>query len=465
MEYASFAAEPAQAWCWRHMPAALSSDCAAGCGRLSPWYRLFAISTYARPHTCGASHSKVSAQAVMTGGLQGKKTVFMTHGPSTHGAWTGTPRWTAVRICGFSIALRLVVWAVAYGAVVTVGIPTDMPRDAVLRPLTALQNRWDAGWYVGIASGGYRHGAGSARAFDTIAFFPAFPLTLRVAAEALRIPRSPTAWAWTGAVISSVCSAGAMTYLWILLGRSNPQSVSAVILYSSYPFAFFWGTAYSEALFCLAAIGAYHHAGKCSWPDRVIAFTWGAAAGMSRPVGWLIMAPMLARGHRSGHRGWELLPSFGPVFGMLAFSAYVWHLTGHAFEWSTAQSTWGRNILGAGDLWQQISAGVVPGSVGVDGRWTFYIANLSAATGALLCVVPVLRRVGVGEALFICAAVLGPLIVGGVPSAGRYSLILFPIFIWMGRALSRRAALVTAFWFGALQLAAASSFYCWRPLY
>ena len=88
------------------------------------------------------------------------------------------------------------------------GAPTSRDHD-----LLSLQSRWDAGWYVGIASGGYRVGADGH--FTNAAFFPSFPAVLRMTATLFRVPRTPEAWAWTGAIVACALFVAAMCYLYL----------------------------------------------------------------------------------------------------------------------------------------------------------------------------------------------------------------------------------------------------------
>ena len=58
-----------------------------------------------------------------------------------------------------------------------------------------------------------------------------------------------------------------------------------------------------------------------------------------------------------------------------------------------------------------------------------------------------------------------PLTTGGWLSAGRFSSVLFPAFIWLGTAVppSHRPAWIASF--AALQAFNAALFYTWRPLF
>jgi hypothetical protein len=57
------------------------------------------------------------------------------------------------------------------------------------------------------------------------------------------------------------------------------------------------------------------------------------------------------------------------------------------------------------------------------------------------------------------------LAIGGLLSAGRFSSVLFPAFIWLATAVpsSHRAGWIATF--AALQAFCAALFYTWRPLF
>jgi hypothetical protein len=77
----------------------------------------------------------------------------------------------------------------------------------------------------------------------------------------------------------------------------------------------------------------------------------------------------------------------------------------------------------------------------------------------------VARRFGAAYAVFILINILPPLADGGLMSAGRFSSVLFPAFLWLAAAvpMRHRAGWVTVF--AALQAFNAALFYTWRPLY
>jgi hypothetical protein len=93
------------------------------------------------------------------------------------------------------------------------------------------------------------------------------------------------------------------------------------------------------------------------------------------------------------------------------------------------------------------------------------ILNATAGLGIIASLPLVWRTVGSGYALFVLGGVLMPLTGGGLASLGRYTSVLFPVFIALAVSLSttnvRRVAVV----FLLLQAVVAGLFFTWRPMY
>jgi hypothetical protein len=67
--------------------------------------------------------------------------------------------------------------------------------------------------------------------------------------------------------------------------------------------------------------------------------------------------------------------------------------------------------------------------------------------------------------VFILVNILPPLAAGGLLSAGRFSSVLFPAFIWLALAVPVRHRPMWLAGFMALQAFNAALFYTWRPMY
>ena len=78
---------------------------------------------------------------------------------------------------------------------------------------------------------------------------------------------------------------------------------------------------------------------------------------------------------------------------------------------------------------------------------------------------PVARRLGLAYSVFILINILPPLAEGGMLSAGRFSSVLFPAFVWLAGAVPARQRTGWIASFAALQALNAALFYTWRPMF
>jgi hypothetical protein len=372
---------------------------------------------------------------------------------------------------GFQVAAvsRCALLLVGLLAVSTIGHARNTgppPPDEV----TFLPGRWDASWYVGVAAGGYRW-EGPDRHNSRLAFFPAFPMSLRVVGRILHLPQTEPPWLWTGVVLSTVFFALALSYLYRLGGLLIGPAVAhrTVLLLAAYPFALFFGQVYSESLFLLATVAATYHAAV---RQPLTAALFGTIAGLTRPTGSLVVlllvwGLLLARradpSSRLGRADFVAVVS--PVIGTVMYSAYVRGLTGDWLTWLTDQEGWGRSMRDPVSVVLEI--GTFIARKGFDTyllERPYELLNVVAALLAMAAVIPLGRRLGVAPALYVLLSVLAPLRVGGFASMGRYTCVLFPLFIYF--AASRKGWFMPGIIFLALlQGLLAALFFTDRPVF
>jgi len=114
------------------------------------------------------------------------------------------------------LATRLGVLFVGFLAVVLIGFPPEAVNRWKIysNDFLDLPARWDTGWYLSIATEGYQYYRGAAPDFQqNIAFFPAFPMSMRYLSVLLG--RQPV---WTGVGISIIAFYLALIWLNSLLG-------------------------------------------------------------------------------------------------------------------------------------------------------------------------------------------------------------------------------------------------------
>ena len=379
------------------------------------------------------------------------------------------------------LVTRFGVLLVGFLAVILIGFPPEAANRwrVYSNDLLDLPGRWDTGWYLMIATEGYQYLPNAAPDYQqNIAFFPAFPMSMRYLS--IFFGRQPL---WMGVAISIVSFYLALVYFLRLardLLKDEAQSVTAVTLLACYPFAVFFSAAYTEGLFLLTLMGAVYHFHKNQlWRAAI----WGFVCGLTRPNGSLLsivlalmaVAPMWDalrwRPILPPPPGWgviirRLFAAGSPGFGMLVFSAFIYRLTGNPFTWTFQNVAWGR-VYRSLDLLVSDRLGFIAtnGLYSYASTQTIDLFYSLAVVLALAAVWPVYRRFGLPFAVFILITILPPMSAGGLLSMGRVTSVLFPVFLWMGAAVPAHHRVAWIGVFALLQGFVAVMFFTWRPLY
>jgi len=308
--------------------------------------------------------------------------------------------------------------------------------------------RWDSQWYFNIAYGGYHYTPGGR---DSIAFFPAYPLMMRYVGRLFG--RSQADLYYGGIVISWAAFVLAMIGLYKLarLDVDHLAATRAVLLSTIFPFAFFFGVVYTEALFLAAAVGAFYFFRTRRW---ILGGLCGALATATRVTGILIW-PSLAwiawRGVMAG--GARLKPpsrdavlatialALVPV-GIGAYSLYIFRMTGHPFEWAKTLELWGYYPGGSPYLSMlRLVRNLVERPIvfiATEPMARFDALNGMTALVFVLAIPFVWFRFGTAYGVYMLGNLWLPLSSGLFEGLGRYCSVLFPFFIWLGSFRSRQ---------------------------
>ena len=379
------------------------------------------------------------------------------------------------------LATRGGVLAVGFLAVILIGFPPEATSRWRIysNDFLDMPARWDTGWYLGIAMEGYKFDSNAQADYQqNIAFFPAFPMTVRYLSTILG--RQPL---WTGVGVSLVAFFLALGYFLRLARdelKDEEQAVTAVMLLAAYPFAVFFSAAYTEGLFLLTLVASvYHFRHGQLWR----AAAWGFVCGLTRPngsflsiaLGLMAVAPMWDavrwRPILPPPTGWprigqRLLAAASPGFGMLAFSAFIYQLTGNPFKWTEQNVAWGRVYRSLDSLVaDRVDFIVTNGVYNYASTQTIDFFYLVAVLFMLGAVWPVYRRFGLPYAVLLLVNLLPPMAAGGMLSMGRVTSVLFPAFLWMAGAIPARHRTAWIACFACLQGFVAVMFFTWRPLF
>ena len=427
---------------------------------------------------------------LLAAALAGVRHVLVRDQPIYTQVWHHARRWArsvALReAAAVLVGSRPALFFVGLLAVLMIGYPPGAPpwRDYDTELLN-LPLRWDTGWYLQIAQSGYSYiPAAGAAAQQNIVFFPAYPIVTRIAA--LLLGNYQFSYVAAGTLVSLVAFLFALAYLYAFARDEigEERAPAALWLIAAYPFALFFGAIYTESLYLLAALGAFHHLRR---REFVRAGLWGLVVGLTRPNGALLTIPLallavtpwlpsVLAGGRAGEstpgprRRHDLAPACAAAaacaLGTLLYSIFIYDMTGNPIAWASGHAAWGRHYA---SVTQLVSTRV--NFIGHEGLYEYVaqspydLLNVLGAAFVLAAVWPVWRRFGIAYAVLIAINMLPPLTTGGFLSAGRLSSVQFPAFVWLAAAVPPRQRTAWIVGFAILQALCAALFYTWRPLF
>jgi hypothetical protein len=265
----------------------------------------------------------------------------------------------------FLIALAIRIVIVLIGAVLGSTPPDIRPKDdpgsqelreridagsaRVIEPWY----RWDAGWYINIATNGYSK-AGNNQGKLGPAFLPALPFCF-AAAEFLGF--NPY---WAGLLIVNLAaSAGSAVFARVairLTGDIN-LGIRAFVLLLMFPSSFFFSAPYNEAfglLFTALALSAWLQerpvrAGFYAALGSLARLT-GVALGVASLGAWLMKDRT-----KNGFKRAAIL-AFGSFFGLVLFWGYLGVVVGDPLAGIKAHQSWGRKELSIWNPWLSIQS-------------------------------------------------------------------------------------------------------------
>ena len=361
-------------------------------------------------------------------------------GPPRSIAWTAADARAVTQLMLVVVALRVATALVAF--YVNVTFPLARPEQFTM--LDDTHYFWDtfarndSGWYYGIASRGYQWVEGGR---GNLAFFPAYPWLMGVAGRAFGGTQGD--YYFGGIVVSwlaSVLAAGAV-YATSRSVLPTERAWHATLLTFVFPFAFFFGVIYSEALFVLALAGALFALETRRWALAAVA---GAVMTATRVNGVMAVPALVwigwrAAGDDQSARVKGALAGALAAVGFLAYCAYNWSVAGDPFEWYHAITRWGyypgTTVVGnpLGDLVRNLA--MRPYSYLVEEQGAPYDVLNGLFPFLMVATLPWLwRRLGGGYALLVAANLALPLSSGQFEGLGRYCAVLFPFQIWVAAA-------------------------------
>ena len=387
--------------------------------------------------------------------------------------------WTSrlmVLFVGLSGALQIGAATGAAAAYDPNGLTTPFGYlpNAIFAPLA----RWDSVWYLTIAAHGYADNV------QRMAFFPLYPALIHV------VGWFTSSELVAGVLISLAAFAAGLALLHrlVLLDFSREVADTTVMLLSFCPMAFFFSAVYSESLFLALSVGCIYAARRERW---WLAGALGGLAALSRNGGVALILPtaaiylygprsaaaaiptrwagqvltgvrrLLPRYRLCAEAGWLLLiPA-----GLGVYLAYLGLRYGHALAPFNAEAAWYRHTTFPGTtiyrgakqayngLRQLIHGPPPPAYVP-----SYAQAAISAALQdiclflflilAVVALLDGLRRLPPSYSLYAFAllvlALSDPVSLQPLASLPRYTLVIFPLFIWGAQFVTRHRITVPA---------------------
>lgn len=354
---------------------------------------------------------------------------------------------------------RLVVWAAGLLGILWLGRAGGTQQydatnlSAPFSPfgdlLAGPSARWDSVWYLRIAQDGY----GSVHSHAQAAFYPLYPLLMRVLGWVVGSPLV------AGILVSLACFLGALVLLHRLaaLELGERDARATVLLVAFFPTAFFFSAVYSESLFLLVTVGAFLAARRGRW---AVAGALGGLAALTRNSGVLLLVPLailFVQQERHGARRRAAWLALVPL-GLAVYLGYSAIALGDALAPYHAQALWLRHFEPLGALtggvraaWlglrQLVHGSPAPRYFGENLGDPFHVAGdslmlLGFLVFALVACVGALRRLplayGVYAAVALAVTLSYPLDAQPLMSLPRYMLVLFPLQMWLARWTGER---------------------------
>lgn len=388
-------------------------------------------------------------------------------------------RATVLKIAGFAIAFR--IFSALLALFVNVLFPNYQPEQFTVfgtpSPFWDAFARYDSGWYWQIARYGYTAGAGAyvEGGRSSIGFFPAYPILMRYVGRAFG--RRAVDLYLGGLLISWLAFAVAMVLVFYLarLDLSRRRASWAVLFATIFPFAFFFGAVYSEALFLAATVGCVYLFRTKRWISGGLC---GALATATRVNGimmwpalaWIVWQQVGASSHASREDRLKAAAGFLLVpLGIGAYSLYIFDITGRPFEWAAVIERWGYHPGGSpiSALWSLGYAIVTrPYAFLAGERMAPYDSLNGLAAGLAILALPfVWRSLGAAYGAFMAMNLWLPLSSGQVEGMGRYVAVLFPLFIWLAKVCPHRLLMAVAIVFAMLYTLCLALFTNLHPLF
>ncbi|NTW14334.1 MAG: hypothetical protein HGA31_04880 [Candidatus Moranbacteria bacterium] len=303
----------------------------------------------------------------------------------------------------------------AYTWITPQSFPTSQSWD-----LVDLHDRWDTYWYMDIVRNGYHLQEDNTLA--NVVFFPLYPFLIKVLGTVLLGNYVLAGWVISMAALLAGCA-----YFYRLVKEFHPDidPELPIVLMLLFPTAFFLNIVYTEALFFLISVACFYYVLRKQF---MMAGFFALLGALTHSNGVFLGLPILWETVRL--YGWKdallskrIVPMTMPAIGMFSFLLYDYLKFKDFWLFFKIESAWGRSFS---INWDHFSTFSHPSIVNM-------CIDISFAVLIIGAIVLVWKKLSPLYSLFMSLTVLAALTSGTLMSIGRYSLVLFPLFILIAK--------------------------------
>ena len=200
--------------------------------------------------------------------------------------------------------------------------------------------RPDTGYYIDIAEHGYKAAPYSSTEVANWAFFPAYPLLLRLVAHG----RSPEFYLAAGFCLSLAFYGLGVWYLCrLLLADYDGETVTrSIVLFCFYPFAYSLAVFGPDSLLLLTVCAAFYYARRHSWALAGVA---AAIASITRVQGVIAVPCLMYLYLKERNFEWRKIDRWFAALllapgGLVAFGWHLGLITGNPLAFIGIQRAW-----------------------------------------------------------------------------------------------------------------------------
>jgi hypothetical protein len=297
-------------------------------------------------------------------------------------------------------------------------------RYSVPQKLRELATRADGSWYLSITKDGYEK-----RPFDLTkesnwAFFPLYPLAVRVASVFTGDYRL------VAIALSNLFFFAALALLHkavLAFGYDKALADRTIFYMAAFPSSYYFSLPWTSALFLLLSVGAFLAAKRGVW---VLA---GVCAGLASATHYtgVFLFPALLIYYWQCNRPFKLRANIlwlllAPT-GLLIFMGYLYSITGNAFAFADSQAAW---KVRWGFFMHPLFTFIIS-PFELSAGWNFRLLNFAAAATALTCGFVWVKKREWTWAFYIFVCAIMPLSTVTIEGQARYMGVVFPIFIML----------------------------------